>query len=191
MKPNPTNKGSYNFDRGFLLKQAYMLLCLFFADKEISRHSDPTDKDAVFTSLKNRFFETEVTKLLMELATLVRVLHDQMEKRPDSDPYKIKYVKQREATSKLEYGLFDSLNLDLRKICNKIIHSEVFELHSSEGAEAHESDSAFKYGMDEKAINWTHLNNYVRLSGKFQKVDWYVLLDIRIFVIGIYVLLDD
>ncbi len=37
-----------------------------------------------------------------------------------------------------QYGLFDDLRLDLRKTCNKIIHSDVMELDTREGWEPHE-----------------------------------------------------
>jgi len=112
-----------------------------------------------------------------------------MKKMSSKSEIRIAYERRKSHIDGYDYGMFDDLNLDLRKTCNKIIHSEVMEPHTKEGNEAHESDAHYWYGEAERSINWDHLNGYVRLAGKERGAEWYVLLDVEIFVIAIYELL--
>jgi hypothetical protein len=182
--------GKYVFDSNIILEKAYDLLCTFLASKEIARLSDPMDKSAPLALLEKRFFEAKVSRLLIEVAASLRVMDDQMYKLSKDNTKRKHYYDLLAEVDKYDFGLFDDLNLTLRKTCNKIIHSEVFEPHTQEGIEAHESDSAYLAGMDEKSIKWTHISNYVRLSGKNYEEDWYVLLNIEVFVTAIFRLLS-
>lgn len=184
------NRGKYLVDRGSVLKKAYNLLCLFFADKEISRRSDPSNENDPLKSLERMFFESEASSLLLEIAIAIRVLDDQMRKLPESDKDRIQYENLRFRVDSYTYALFDDLNLDLRQVCNKIIHSNIMEPHFSEGYEANEFDLAYKYGEGDKTIDWSHLNGYVRLSGTGKGTEWYVLLDVEIFIKAVHELLS-
>jgi hypothetical protein len=176
----------YVIDKNSILEKAYRLVCLFFADKEITRRSNPDDNNAPLKSLENMFFASEATKVLLELAVSIRVFDDQIKKLPKNQAERINYEKTKAVVDQYAYGLFDDLGLTLRETCNKIIHSDVMEPHTSEGQEAHEYDSAYLYGEGDKEIDWKHLNGYVRLAGRKNGEDWYVLLDVEVFASAIY-----
>jgi len=188
MKKKKTNNGKFILDTSIILQKAYILLCIFFANKEIARSSNPDDENDPLSLLESRFFESEVSRLLLELAIAIRVIDDQVKKLPVKNKSRIEYYALKEEVDKYEYGLFDNINLDLRKTCNKIIHSEVLEPHTSEGSEAHKLDLAASYGGYPREINWEHYNGYVRLAGIEKDTEWFVLLDIEVFVRAIVVL---
>lgn len=102
-----------------MLQKAYNLLCIFFANKEIARRSDPDDPSAPLRSLEGMFFESEASRLLIEMAVAMRVIDDQMHRLPADAPERIDYERKKESAKDYEWGLFDDLNLDLRKICNR------------------------------------------------------------------------
>ena len=116
-------------------------------------------------------------------------MSDQMRLLPDSDHSRIKYFELLAEADKYEFGLFDDLNLTLREACNKIIHSEVFQIQTQAGIEPHESDIAFRKGMDDGHVNWRHVTNYVRFTGRMNKKNWYVLLNVEEFVSAVVKLL--
>lgn len=160
-----TDLGRYVIDETEILRKAYRLLCLFFANKEISRRSDPDDPHASLASLKRAFFPAESTTLPIEIATLTRLYDDQMNKIDPCDSRRARYEQVRRVVDKYKFGLFDDLNLTLRETRNKVIHSEVMGPHSSEGREARELDVAHLHGDGDRIIDWKHFNGYVRLAG--------------------------
>ena len=186
-----TFSGSYVIDKNAILNKTYRLLCLFFANKEIARRSDPDDPEAPLKALERRFFEGEVSRLLIEIAVAIRVLDDQMKRLHKADEARKIYEKHLAKVDKYQFGLFDDLKLNLRKTCNKIIHSDVMEPHTKEGWEPHEFDSEALYGDGDQSINWEHLNGYVRLAGRERKEEWYVLLDVEVFVTAVYEICSD
>lgn len=182
-------KRQYVIDSTLVLQKTYRLLCTFFANKEIMRRSHPRDKDAPLSSLENMFFVREASQLLIEIAGSIRVLDDQMRNLSEDDTRRQTYYERRYLVDKYQYGLFDDLNLDLRETCNKIIHSDVMEPHTSTGYEAHADDLEHLHGDADRTIDWKHFNGYVRLCGKHRGKEWYVLLDIEVFVSAIVRLL--
>lgn len=177
-------------DGNSILEKCYDLLCTFFANKEIARRSNPNGAYTL-TELEHRFFETKVSRLLIEIAVYIRVYDDQMRKIPATEPEKIKYTAIKTIVDKSSFGLFDDLNLTLRETCNKIIHSDVLQPHTQDGYGAHNMDLAYSQGEGEKTINWKHLNGYVRLAGKQNNQEWYVLLDIEVFISAIFQLFSE
>jgi hypothetical protein len=182
----------YILDRATVLQKLYYLLCLFFANKEIARRSDPDDETAPLASLERKFFVAEASRTLIEIAIAVRVIDDQMKQLAPENTERHRYeLSKAKIDRDHAYGLFDDLNLNLRETCNKIIHSHVMEPHSSEGSEAHELDHGHRFGDDERTIDWQHFNGFVRLCGADHKVkEWYVLLDLEVFVSAVYKLLS-
>ncbi len=182
-------QGEYIIDKSLVLQKAYSLLCVFFANKEISRRSNPENESDTLKLLEKLFFEANASRLLLEVAISVRVLDDQMSRLPKADERKIRYEAGKLEVNKYDYGLWDELNLNIRDVCNKIIHSDVMEPHFSDGTEPNEFDFEFKYTGTNKSVDWRHLSGYVRLTGTKRGEKWYVLLDIEAFVKGVYVLL--
>jgi len=182
--------GKYTFDKNVILEKSYDLLCTFFANKEIAFKSNPDDQNPPLIALEERFFESKVTRLLIEIAALLRVMDDQMQKLSGNDPKKGKYYNLLAAINKTEFGLFQDKQWEFRDICNKIIHSETFSPTFREADEGHSTDYAYNEGYDAKSINWRHFSGYVRLSGKDFENDWNILLDIEAFIIAIYRLLS-
>jgi hypothetical protein len=132
------------------------------------------------------FFVQESSRLLIEIAVLVRIIDNQMKGMDEEDSERIRYYRAKERVDQYVYGLFDDLNLNLRETCNKVIHSEVMQPHTTEGQEPLEYDVAYSEGDGDRTIDWQHLNGYVRLCGKKGGKEWYVLLDIEVFVSAIY-----
>lgn len=175
--------GKYIIEKGSVLRNAYILLCLFFASKEIARRTEPNDG---LRELEDTFFGTEVSRLLIEIAISIRVFDDQMLLLPKNDPDRNLYFTARNEADKYHSIVFNDTDLDFRGICNKIIHSEVFEPHSTEGEGAHEKDFGHRLEDESKNIHWKHLSGLVRLKGKDKGKEWYVLLDIEMFVKAIF-----
>jgi hypothetical protein len=184
-------KGVYVIDRGAVLLKAYQLLCLFFANKEIARRSAPGDDGAPLRRLERRFFEGEASRLLIEVAVAVRVLDDQARRLPAGDERRLDHERRMAAVRHHPYGMFDDLGLDLREACNKLIHSDVMEPHTREGWEPHEFDLGHRHGEEDRSVEWAHLNGYVRLSGTRSGKEWYVLLDLEVFVSAVFEVLRD
>lgn len=184
-------QGKYLIDRNSVLQKTYTLMCLFFAEKEVARLSNPNDLTSPLKSLESIFFENETSRLLLEVAIALRVIDEQMTKLSKEDVKRIEYERKKAEIDGYAYGLFDDLNLNFRQTCNKIIHSDVMQLHYTEGVEAHEMDSAFKYGEGDKEITWHHWNGYVRLCGQDKGKEWHVLLHVETYVAAIYKLLTN
>lgn len=71
---------SYVLDREAIKLNAYRLICHFYANKEISRHTDPDTRDDAIAKLEDHYFFREMSRLLLEVAISTRVLDDQMKK---------------------------------------------------------------------------------------------------------------
>jgi hypothetical protein len=174
-------KGVYVLDSNAILQNAYYLLCVTYANKEFARRIDPQSEAYPLSALETRFFESELSRLLLQLAISIRVLDDQMKALPSTDDRRQAYYTKKAEIDKFDFAMFDDLNLNLRKTCNKIIHSTIMEPHFQDGVEGHEHDYSYRYGEGDKSITWKHFNGFVRLSGVDGGQDWYVLLDIEMF----------
>jgi hypothetical protein len=121
--------------------------------------------------------------LLIEVAVAVRVIDDQMKRLPADSSERMEHERRSLAVKDYSFGMFDDLGLDLRKTCNKVIHLDVMEPHTTIGHELHTYDLAHIHEDDPpRSIDWKHLNGYVRLAGTDRGKEWYVLLDIEVFV---------
>ena len=60
------------------------------------------------------------------------------------------------------------------------------EPHRSPGQEANEFDIRHIHGDEDRSINWQHFNGCIRLAGSDRGVEWYVLLNVEIFVEAIF-----
>ena len=98
--------------------------------------------------------------------------------------------------------MFDEMNL--REVCNKIIHADVVEPHLQESTDGgHEIDHYNWLGWHEAVehsgdisipepdpIAWSHLTNNIRLGGKHNGKEWWHLLEVPTFVAAIGELLS-
>jgi hypothetical protein len=184
----------YILDVESIKLNSYRLISLFYANKEIARSTDPEARDGIAT-LEDKFFFTEMSKLLIEIAISIRILDDQMKSLPSNSEAKIAYNKAMEATnSRHNCMMFDELSL--RETCNKIIHAEIVEPHIEEtengnhefdwynqigwsAAMEHSEGDAFE---EPGPIKWKHLTKNIRLGGKNRKKQWWCLLEVPIFV---------
>jgi hypothetical protein len=78
---------------------AYKLISLFYANKEIARSTDPEERDGIAT-LEDKFFFSEMSKLLIEIAISIRVLDDQMKSLPLTSDMKNAYISAMNSTNK-------------------------------------------------------------------------------------------
>jgi hypothetical protein len=194
--------GTYTLDAETLMLNAYRLLCLFYANKEIARLSDPSRRDDPASRLEQQFFDREVTTVLLNIAVGLRVLDDQMKALPVRSPARIAYITARdEINSRHSCMMFDDMSL--RETCNKIIHATTVEPHSAQGAESHEIDShnwlswadvhdqsPDEAGPEPEPIEWHHLSGHIRLGGQQNNKQWWHLLDVPVFVEAICGLLE-
>lgn len=196
---------AYTLDAEALKLNAYRLLCLFYANKEISRLCDPESSTDAAAVLERRFFWREMTQLLLALAIGLRVLDDQMRARTSVDESRRAYEQRRsKVNDKHHCMMFDDMSL--RETCNKIIHATVVQPHSSVGTEHHQIDEwnmlAWSHSIDgfeegttpdpvPDPIEWSHLSGHIRLGGRHGDRQWWHLLDVPKFVEAINCLLEE
>lgn len=190
--------GTYEFDADQIKLNAYRLGCLFFANKEIARQSDPGSPSAA-AQLEQHFFVREMSHLLLQIAIALRVMDDQMRARPKDDAKRAEYFHRRDDTDKqFQCMMFD--DLPLREVCNKVIHALIVEPQLTNAIEAHHLDDlANEYACPEDAedggtiqwdpVKWSHLTGNIRLVGRKGSEDWYLLLEVPIFLEAISSLL--
>lgn len=181
---------AYLIEKNEILLKAYQLLCLFFANQQISRIAHPENPLEPLKRLETRFLFTQVSTLLLEAAILFKTLDDQIQKSPES-PSRTRYMQQLSRTNE-NYGpmLFDE-HIDIRECCNKVIHATTFEPQLVEGETAHHKDYASQFGNFEREIQWHHLSGNVRITGQHKKEEWAYLIQIPEFVEALSFLLDD
>lgn len=193
--------GTYTLDTETLKLNAYRLLCLFYANKEIARLSYPDGRDDPPSMLERLFFSREMTQLLLSIAIGARVLDDQMNALPVSDQLRQAYMNTKDKVNRRhKCMMFDEMTL--REVCNKIIHANVVEPHSTEGSGSHKIDdrnwlawsdvhdeSPVEVGSKPDPIKWHHLSGHIRLGGYQGKEQWWHLLETPLFVEAIYELL--
>lgn len=187
MKPRVS---AYLIEPREILVKLYQLVCLFLANKQISRIAHPQDPKEPLKKLETRFLFQQASTLLLEVAILFRALDDQKRRSPDSEECN-NYLKRLEDTNR-KYGpmMFDE-ELGIRECCNKIIHAVSFEPHMTESDEAHSKDHGAYYGGYERELQWHHLSGNIRISGSYRQKEWAFLLQIPEFVEGMSYLLDD
>jgi hypothetical protein len=193
---------SYVIDRESIKLDAYRLLCLFYANREIARRSDPVGEfpDAA-AKLEEVYFGRELTRLLLSVAVALRTLDDQMQGLPDPDETRVKYMAARQiANNQFTSVLSDSL--PLREVCNKIIHAVSVEPLHTDGQQPHEYDEMMMDSWREhrdpdsdaeppRELGWQHLSGFVGLSGTKGRERWAHVLCVPTFIEAIYVLLSD
>lgn len=193
---------TYTLDKESIKLNAYRLLTLFYANKEIARLSNPDQRDDAASQLERTFFAREMTQVLLNISIGVRVLDDQMNGLPVVDPLRLDYFKRREKVDRRHNCMmFDEMSL--REVCNKIIHATTVEPHATEGAESHQIDennwlgwsdtnenSSGENGREPDPIEWKHLSGNIRLGGRKSKDQWWHLLQVPIFVEAVFELLQ-
>jgi len=181
---------AYLIKKDEILFKSYRLLCLFFANKQISNIAHPEDSKEPLKKLESRFLFSQASTLLLEVAILFRALDEQIRKFPDSAT-RGQYVQRLEQTNQ-KYGpmMFEE-HIDIRECCNKIIHAKTFEPHLVEGDAPHSKDYPAFYGDSEQELQWHHLSGNVRITGEHKGQEWAFLIQIPEFVEAIAFLLDD
>jgi len=189
---------TYVLDKESIKLNAYRLLTLFYANKEIARQSNPAQRDDAASQLERLFFGAEMAKILLNIAIAVRVFDDQMKDLAITDPLRAGYFKRRDEVNRRHpCMMFDEM--PLREVCNKIIHATTVEPHSIQGAEAHQIDgynwlgwSEAQESMQEEVgprpdqIEWEHLSGNIRLGGSQSKEQWWHLLEVPTFVNAVF-----
>lgn len=193
---------TYTLDSETIKLNAYRLLCLFYANKEIARLSDPENRDDAASQLERAFFSREMTQLLLNISIGIRVLDDQMRGLAATDTTRQAYFRNRdEVNRRHNCMMFDEMSL--RDVCNKVIHATTVEPHSTNGSESHKideynwlgwseagGDSLEGAGEEPAPIEWQHLSGNIRLGGMQAKTQWWYLLEVPIFVEAVFALLE-
>lgn len=195
-------RGNYVLDSETTKLNAYRLLCLFYANKEIARLSDPDSRDDPASSLERKYFAREMTKLLLSIAISLRVLDDQMNALSEEDERKTTYSRAR-ASVNVQYRCMMFDEMSLREVCNKIIHATTVEPHVQDGTESHRIDeynwlswseamdqSGGQAGPEHGAIKWRHLTSNIRLGGLKGREQWWHLLEVPTFVDAVSSILE-
>lgn len=198
MSPVIYGGGTYELDAEQIKLNAYRLGCLFFANKEIARRSDPASPSAA-AQLEHHFFVREMSHLLLQIAIALRVMDDQVRARPNDDAKRGEYFRQRDDTDRqFHCMMFD--DMPLREVCNKIIHALIVEPNLADAVESHHLDDlANEFACPEDAedggaiqwdpVKWRHLDGNIRLVGRKGGEEWYQLLEVPRFVEAIASLL--
>ncbi len=187
---------SYVLDKESIRLNAYRLICHFYANKEISRNSDPDDRDDAIAIMEDSYFFREMSRLLLEIAISVRVLDDQMKTLENESELKQTYLSaMQHVNENYHCMMFDEMSL--REVCNKIIHANVVEPHIEEAedgqheidhrnwlgwADAREHLDPIRVGEKPDPIKWKHLTNNIRLGGTHRGKQWWYLLIVPSFV---------
>ena len=197
---NKITRGTYELDAEQIKLNAYRLGCLFFANKEIARRSDPDAPSAV-AKLEQHFFKREMSHLLLQIAISLRVMDDQMRALPEKDAKRSVYFCRRdEINNKFQCMMFDEL--PLREVCNKIIHALTVEPDITDALDSHHLDDiannfACLEGAEEGGaiiwdpVKWRHLTGNIRLIGLNGKEEWHQFLEVPEFIEAITSLLRD
>jgi hypothetical protein len=132
---------NYILDREAIKLNAYRLICHFYANKEIARHTDPDTRDDAIAKLEDNHFFREISRLLLEVAISLRVIDDQMKKLDEKSDIRSSYdAAMNEVNRRYNCMMFDEMNI--REVCNKILHAEVVEPHIQESEDGgHEIDN--------------------------------------------------
>jgi len=184
----------YILDTESIKLNSYRLICYFYANKEIARSSDPEERQDNVAKLEEKYFFSEISKLLIDIAISIRILDDQMKSLPTDSELRWLYDEAMKRTNqRYNCMMFDGMNL--REVCNKIIHADLVEPHIQEAEGSHEIDhynwlgwsEAVEHSDDQnipkpEPIKWHHLTNNVRLGGKHKGKEWFHLLQVPIFV---------
>jgi hypothetical protein len=186
-------QNSYVLDKEEIKLNAYRLLCLFYANKEIARTCPPDDQVDGPAMLERLFFTREMTRLLLNVAIGIRVLDDQMHAAPLGESRERYFFTRSEVDRRHNCMMFD--DMPLRQVCNKIIHASVVEPHFTKSADNHEldeykwlawsaeSDSEGEGALPEpQPTDWEHLTGNVRLGGRDRGSQWWHLLQVPVFV---------
>ncbi|WP_397409567.1 hypothetical protein [Polaromonas sp.] len=194
---------AYVFDREAIQLNAYRLICLFYANREIARQSDPVHEYPDGAAILERtFFPREMSHLLITIAIAIRSIDDQIPVSNNDEETKREYIKIRDQVDRRHSCMmFDSMSL--REVCNKIIHATTVEPHSVEGAGDHLYDEymweSWQEGQEHggaaehqkpSPIGWKHLSGNIRLGGKKNGKQWWHLLQVPVFVEAIQSLLS-
>ncbi len=195
---------TYILDKETIKLNAYRLLCLFYANMEIARLSDPEDRSDSASQLQSTFFAREMTQLLLNIAIRVRVLDDQMNNLAKTDPMRQSYFRTRDevnARHRYDMMLFDTMSL--RDVCNKVIHATLVEPHSVNVRGSHQVDednyrgwctaddlAPGEVGPEPEPIEWQYLSGDIRLGGIHAKEQWWHLLRVPTFVEAVFELLQ-
>lgn len=188
----------YTLDAEKLKLNAYRLLCLFYANMEIARTSDPEQPTEAAALLERQFFAREMTELLLSIAIGVRVMEDQMLALATDNEFRVRHLAKRDSVNKTRHCMmFDEM--PLREVCNKIIHAVVVEPHSTEGMGSHQIDennwqsyaeekdySPEKTWDEPEPIKWNHLSGNIRLGGSRGREQWWQLLMVPTFVEAVH-----
>jgi len=195
MEPTST----HILDRELIKLNAYRLLTLFYANKEIARLSDPNRRDDMTSKLEKTFFSREMTKYLLNISIGVRVLDDQMKTRPADDPMRQKYFSEINKINQEYHCMMFEDEIDLRGACNKIIHaitvvpreverfgSHVTDEYNSLGSGDVDEQLAVSSGFDNHATTWKHFSGDIHLRGWHNGKEWTSLLQVPIFVEAVF-----
>jgi hypothetical protein len=194
---------TYTLDKETIKLNSYRLLCLFYANIEIARLSDPEDRSDPASQLQSTFFSREMTQLLLSIAIGVRVLDDQMNNLAKTDPMRQSYFLTRDEVNARHRHIMWVDTMSLRDVCNKVIHATLVEPHTVNTRGSHKVDednyrgwctaddlAPGEVGPEPEPIEWQYLSTNIRLGGIYAKKQWWHLLSLPTFVEAVFELLQ-
>lgn len=161
---NPFFFKGHKFDLGWFRQDLYRLVCYFVASESLASVAvASTEIGDVVEELRNEFFHDEVSRIMLQTASCVRVLLDESEAEPQERP---KYY-----CGELEQPPRKVTQLTLREACNKIIHAGKinYDEETVHGAAAPTAPwhrpFIYLYGATHSGIGWKAKIDIVLFTG--------------------------
>jgi hypothetical protein len=139
---NPHFNKNHSLDLKPIRLDVYRLACQFEGSKAFSRTWDGLNAEMQqpLKGLEREFFCDEASRILLQSATIIRMLDDESEADVDErNPF---FCGMLQTDAEVE-------ELSLREACNKIIHARKinFDQMPDDGQEGHFGPTVYLYGM--------------------------------------------
>ena len=160
---NPNFNKNYSLDLKPIRLDVYRLVCQFEGSRPFSQTLEglTAEMQQPFRDLEREFFCDEASRILLQSATILRMLDDESEADVDErNPF---------FCGKLQRDTEEE-ELSLREACNKIIHARRinFDQLPNKGQESHFGPFVYLYGMHGRTAWKATLNirQYLAYAGR-------------------------
>lgn len=172
----------HHIDLSVLRSLAFRILCIVEASKGLVRNLDAAaaereeegeelgDEDWLLVRLHDEMLVPESSKLLLQIAIMLRVYDDQMKKGPFAEDY-AKHLKEHDGNGYIGFT-DDQERFNHRDACNKIIHATKFNFQRAR----------CEREFGEKDFEFEIITGELELTGTNGKQSWEATLILAPFI---------